>query len=152
MAIEQECFEPARRETEEHLIAVLAEEGALGSVAVEEQQVAGFCLGGPLELFCEMEWVRQDAELGRRTTLYADDLIVSPARQGHGIGAALKAHQIERARASGYKFISGRYRVGLAEVMGRISRKLGASEIRYLRNSYQDDIEPRDAVYYRMNL
>jgi predicted N-acetyltransferase YhbS len=128
MVIEHECFEPARRGTEAHLIDLLGEKGALGAIAVDREQVVGFCLGAPLEMFSDMEWVRQDPELGRRTTLYAADLIVAPARQGQGIGAALKGNQIECARAAGYRFISGRYRVGLAEAMGRISRRLGASE------------------------
>ncbi len=152
MALEQECFEPARQGTEDHLLAVLAEDGALGAIAADEQQVVGFYLGAPLELFSEKEWVRQDPELGKRTTLYAADLIILPTWQGQGIGAALKAHQVQRARAAGYRFISGRYRVGLAEAMGRISRKLGASEVLYLRDSYPDDLDPRDAVYYRINL
>ncbi len=153
MAIEEECFEPARRGTEAHLLDVLRADGSIGAVAVEEEErVVGFCMGGPPEFFPDMQWVRDDAEFGHRTTLYAADLIVSPGRQGQGIGSALKANQIERARRGGFKYITGRYRVGIAEGMGRISRKWGAYDLRYLRDSYADDLEPRDAVYYRIDL
>jgi predicted N-acetyltransferase YhbS len=152
MAIEEACFEPARRGTEAHLLDVLRETGSIGAIATEEDRVVGFCMGAPLEFFREMEWVKDDPEFGRRTTLYAADLIVSPDHQRQGIGAALKANQIDRARRAGHLYITGRYRVRLAEGMGRISRKWGAYEVQYLRDSYADDLEPRDAVYYRIDL
>ena len=152
MAIEEECFEPARRGTADSLGAVLAEDRSIGAITLHGEHVVGFCLGGPLELFPEMVWAREDPEFGLETTLYAADLIVSPSRQGQGIGAAMKARQIERARSAGYKCVSGRYRVGLAEGMRRISSNLGAHQVQYLPDSYFDDLEPRDAVYYRIDL
>ena len=152
MVIEEECFESARRGTADSLATILAEDRSIGAITLQGEHVVGFCLGGPLELFPEMEWAREDAEFGRETTLYAADLIVAPSRQGQGIGAALKTHQVERARSARYKYIAGRYRVGLAEGMGHISSKLGAYQVQYLRDSYADDLEPRDAVYYRIDL
>jgi len=152
MVIEEACFEPARRGTADSLAAILGDGRSIGAVAAEGKQAVGFSLGGPLELFPEMEWVRDDPEFGRGTTLYAADLIVVPSRQGQGIGASLEVHQIERARVAGYRYIAGRYRVGLAEGMQSISRKLGARRVQYLRDSYSDDLQPRDAVYYRIDL
>ena len=151
-AIEVECFEPARRDTPQQLAAMLAQPDAIASIAINDGKALGYCLGVPLEFFHALPWVAEDPEFGHRTTIYAGGLAVSPSHRSQGIGLALKADQVARARAAGYRYITGRYRVGLAEGMRRISAHFGAQQARFLRGVYPDDLDPKDGVYYRIDL
>lgn len=152
MTIEEVCFEPARRDTPEQIAAMLAEPGAIGSIAVETDQVVGYCLGTPLEFFRSLPWVAEDPEFGCRTTLYAGGLAILPSHRGQGIGLTLKADQVDRARSAGYRYITGRYRVIIAEGMRRICAHFGAQQAQFLEGVYTDDLDPKDGVYYRINL
>lgn len=152
MAIEEACFEPARRDTPEQMAAMLVEPGAIASIATENDQILGYCLGVPLEFFHSLPWVAEDPEFRRRTTLYAGGLAISPSHRGQGIDLALKTDQVNRARDAGYHYITGRYRVGLAEGMRRIAAHFGAQQAQFLKGVYTDDLDPKDGVYYRIDL
>ena len=152
MALEESCFEPARRDTPEQLAAMLAQPGAIASIAVDDDKTLGYCLGVPLEFFHSLPWVTEDPEFGHRTTVYAGGLAILPSHRGQGIGLALKSNQVERARATGYRYITGRYRVGLAEGMRRIASHFGAQQAQFLEGVYADDLNPKDGVYYRIDL
>ncbi len=72
--------------------------------------------------------------------------------RGLAIGRRLKGEQLTMARALGYGFCPGRNRAGLAAAMWHINRALGAYGVRYLRDGYDDELEPRDCIYSHIDL
>ncbi len=152
MDIEEASYEPSRRDSREFLEAIVEDPRGVSLVALAGREVAGFCFGGPLEAFAEVRGTQTDPNWGAGNTLYSADVTVAALYRGHGVARQIKAAQIERARALGYRYLAGRNRVGLAERMWRINRAFGAYQIQFLRNSYSDGLEPRDCIYYHIDL
>ncbi len=161
-ALEEEVYEPARRDPHEKL-AMAFEEGGVAIVAEEPdgeggRRLVGYALGAPLERFAEVGGPDRDPFLGRGNTLYAMALTVAPSHQGRGLGRRLKEAMLRAAEACRcadgarrYRHCSGRNRVGAAEAMWRLNRSLGAYEVTRVRGAYEDD-EASEARYYRMPL
>ncbi len=161
-ALEEEVYEPARRDPHEKL-AMAFEEGGVAIVAEEtrgegERRLVGYALGAPLERFSEVGGPDRDPYLGRGHTLYSMALTVAPSHQGRGLGRRLKEAMLRAAAecrcADGgqrYRHCSGRNRVGAAEAMWRLNRSLGAYEVVRVRGAYDDD-PASEARYYRMPL
>lgn len=72
--------------------------------------------------------------------------------RGLAIGRRLKGEQLTMARALGYGFCPGRNRVGLAAATWHINRAFGACGARYLRDGYDDELEPRHCIDYHIDL
>lgn len=149
LALEAKVYEPARRDSE----AYLARAFAVGGVAIvaedEAGQLVGSCLAAPLELFADVPGCAADPELGKRSVLYAIATTVDPDFHGLGVGTRLKTAQIEAARAR-YQFVTGRNRVGSADPMTRLVRRLGGHVAQTLHHQYGD--EDASAIYYRIPL
>lgn len=152
MDIEGASYEPSRRDSREFLRAIVKDARGVSLVALADTEVAGFCFGGPLEAFADVHGAQTDPNWGEANTLYSADVTVAAPYRGHGIARQLKAAQIECARTLGYRYLAGRNRVGLAERMWRINRAFGAYQVQFLRNSYNDGLEPRDCIYYHIDL
>lgn len=152
MRVEKASYEPARQDSLEFLAKVVKHPRGVSMVALADDVVAGFCFGGPLEVFPEAPGAQTDPNWGQGNTLYSADVTVAAPYRGQGIGRQLKAAQIARARALGYRFIAGRNRVQLAERMWQLNQAFGAYQVQYLKNSYDDGREPRDCIYYHIDL
>jgi GNAT superfamily N-acetyltransferase len=152
MDIQVRSYEPSRRDTAEFLYGIVCAEGAICLLALISGQVAGYGFGAPLEYFGHVRGIRDDENFGAGNTLYGADVTVAAEHRGAGLGRAMKRAQLEGARDAGYGFVTGRNRVGVANVMWRLNRALGASEVTRITDDYTDGPEPRDAIYYRIAL
>jgi RHH-type proline utilization regulon transcriptional repressor/proline dehydrogenase/delta 1-pyrroline-5-carboxylate dehydrogenase len=166
MALEDEIFEPARREPESRLrdsfedggIALIAEAaGPAGPDGAPTKVLAGFAFGVALERVAEIHGPAEDPNLGAENTFYSTAVAVAPGFQGRGLGARLKAAQIEAARdlerpdgKLRYHFSTGRNRVGAAETMTHLVRRVGGHVVQ----TYIDQYGEKDgaAIYYRIPL
>jgi len=121
-------------------------------VALIRGEVAGYCLGAPLELFAHLRGVRDDPRFGRGDVLFAAALAVDERFRGHGLGRRLKRTQITCARRMGYDWVAGRDRHGDDEPAWRLNQALGATELAVVRDAFDDGSEPRDGIYYHIDL
>ncbi len=77
---------------------------------------------------------------------------VAERSRGLAIGRRCKGEQPTMARALGYGFCAGRNRVGLAAAMWHINRAFEAYEVQHLRDSCDDELEPRVCIYHHIDL
>ena len=150
--LEGAAYEPARRDSIEHLERVVLHPRGVSVLALADQAIAGFCLGAPLESFPTVSGVRSDPHFGAGDTVYSADTAVAAPFRGRGIARQIKAMQLTIAREEGYAFLAGRNRVGLADAMWKINRAFGAYQVQYLQNDYPDDIKPNACIYYHIRL
>ena len=152
MAIEAESYEAARRDSFAYLDRIIQMPRNASLLAIVDRSIAGFCFGGPLEQFAQTGGVRSDPRWGQNDALYAADTTVATPYRGLGVAQALKHAQIARTAALGYRIYAGRNRVGLADAMWHINRAAGAREIRRITDAYVDELGPRSAIYYHIDL
>ena len=150
--IEEASYEPSRRDALDLLARLAAEPRGACHLALVAGRVAGFVLGAPLERFGHVAGVERDNTLGQGLTLYVVDLTVAAEHRGRGIARALKMAQLDTARTLGYRWVSGRNRVGLADAMWRLNVSLGARELYRIDDAYPDGPPPRQAIYYQITL
>jgi 4-aminobutyrate aminotransferase-like enzyme/GNAT superfamily N-acetyltransferase len=147
LAVEEAVYEPARR-TPETVLRAAAQRG-VGLVAFLGARLAGFCFAGPVEDHADSDGPQQDPSRGRGETLYSVDLTVAPGIQGAGVGRALKRAQVVWARQAGYRWVSGRNKVGATDSMMALNRALGAYEVARYDGQYDG---AGVAEYYRIPL
>ncbi len=152
MRIEEESYEPARRDSRQFFARTIRAPRGVSLVSLRGEQVVGFAFAGPLELFPEVQGAQTDPEWGKFSTLYSADVTVAAPYRGQGIGFQLKKRQTEQARALGYRFVAGRNRVALASAMMRITAAFGAYQVQYFDNGYGSGVEPGGSVYYHIDL
>jgi GNAT superfamily N-acetyltransferase len=152
MRLEEEVYEPARRESSEILERLATDPLGLSFLATVDEQIAGFCFAGPLEWFANVKGVTSDAEWHHNNTLYSADVTVASHFRGMGLGRLLKLHQVGEARRRGYRFIAGRNRLVIADAMIRVNVSLGAEIVCYIRDTYRDGITPDACMYYHIDL
>ncbi len=151
-AIENVVYEAARRDTIETLERIACHSRSACIVALDDDKIAGFCFGAPLEEFPQVTGANTDSHWGKCNTLYSADTAIHPDYHGRGIGRELKTRQLQRARELGYSYVSGRNREGLADAMWHINQTLGARIDQRLENDYDDDIQPNVCIYYKIYL
>ena len=149
LAIENASYEAARRDSIDYLRG--AAEAGVGLIAVDTATnvVLGFCLGSSLEHFSGVSGPDQDDRFGRRDTFYSADVTVGPEARNRGTGRALKRAQIRWAREHGYRFVTGRNRVGAAQSMAALNQSFGAYRVIRLNRQYEGSGQ---ADYYRIPL
>ncbi|HCX87413.1 MAG TPA: hypothetical protein DG761_05270 [Gammaproteobacteria bacterium] len=152
LRLEAQVYEPSRQDTPETLERIICDEKGVSLAAIDGEQLAGFCLGAPLEAFAHVRGPAEDPLCGSGTVLYAADTLVDTAFRGQGIGRELKARQIDTARSAGFKQICGRNRAGLADAMWQLNVSLGARAVHIIEKDYKDGIEPDLCIYYRIPL
>ncbi len=146
MAIEDAAYEPDRRDSEEYLRRGALHGLGLLACDAESGSILGFCFGGPIEVYLDTPGPADDPRQGKRDTFFAADCTVDASARGRGIGRLLKRAQAQWARARGYRFITGRNRIGKAGVMMAINRELGARHVRLLQREAGVD------EYYEIDL
>ena len=72
--------------------------------------------------------------------------------QGQGIGRRLKRTQIEKARTLGYRIVSGRNRVGMADTMWKLNQSFRANIIEVMNDVYKDGLTPDQSIYYHIQV
>jgi len=151
MKIERATYEPERCDSEAYLRR--CEQGGIGIVAIDTvdgaNEIVGFCVGAPIEKFPDVGGPDRDPRLNRGDTFYSADVTVAPEQRGRGIGRLLKLAQIEWAKVHGFKYVSGRNRVGLTTGMMRLNQSLGSYEVERLLNQYGGKAT---AIYYHIPL
>lgn len=152
MRIEADSYEPTRRDSREFFSDIVARPRSVCATAAAGGEIAGFCFGAALESFPEVRGTQTDPEWGKGTTVYSADLTVAARFRGQGIARRLKSAQLDLARHLGYQYFAGRNRVGLAEQMWRINCEFNAYQVQYLKDDYDDEFEPRDCIYYHIDL
>ncbi len=149
MKIEFEVYEPARADTQEYLAGAAQEGVGLVAVDRESHELLGFCMGGRLEHFDYVLGVDRDENLGKGNSFHSADVTVSPRARGRGIGRALKRHQVDWAHRTGFRFMTGRNRVGHTNEMTSLNRSFGSYLLYRLKGVYDDG---GDTDYYRIAL
>lgn len=149
MKIEFEVYEPARADTQEYLSGAATAGVGLVAVDRESHELLGFCMGGKLEHFSYVLGVDRDENLDKGNTFHSADVTVSPRARGRGIGRGLKHRQVEWAAANGFKFMTGRNRVGHTTEMVSLNRSFGSYLLYRLKGVYSDG---GDTDYYRIPL
>jgi len=149
LTIEDASYEASRRDSIDYLRSTV--EAGVGLIAVDTstKEILGFALGSPLEHYGGVPGPVQDDHFGRYDTFYSADITVSPTARNRGTGRALKRAQIRWAREQGYRFVSGRNRVGATQSMAALNRSFGAFQIMRLNRQYEGDAQ---ADYYRIPL
>lgn len=155
--LQQEAYEPARRESMAEMATISEAEDGVCLVAEDPEGVVGVAFGGPLELWWGLDGPRQDAHFGRRDTFYSADITVAARARGRGVGIRLRLRQIQEVLAARrpdarprYAFITGRNRIGSADAMWALNEKLGAYVVAEYHGQYG---EPAGrARYYRVPL
>ena len=85
--------------TEQDLEELLKDENKPIFVAVEDENVLGYC-------FCQVETIRGSTVLTDRVEIYIDDLCVEETCRGQGVATALYRHVTAWAKELGCDFIS----------------------------------------------
>ena len=149
MAIEDATYEPARRDSLDYLRG--SAEAGLGLVAVlrETGEILGFAFGAPLEHYASAPGPNQDDRLGQRDTFFSADITVDDRARARGLGRALKRAQVRWARRRGFRFVTGRNRVGATDNMAAINSAFGAFHVVRLERQYEGNAQ---ADYYRIPL
>jgi GNAT superfamily N-acetyltransferase len=150
--IENQVYEPARRDSYVTLARIACSGRSIGAVCTHNGQIVGFSLAARLESFLHVNGCREDCQSGRDTTLYSADIAVAESHRGQHIGFLLKIHQIYRAKLAGYGFISSRNRASLAVEMLGINECVGAKIAARIGNAYRDQSASRDALYLKLQL
>jgi len=157
LALEARVYEPARQDPPERLrlgfddpdgAAVLAERKD-----AEGWTLVGYAISAPLERLPGVAGPDSDPARGRHDTAYSIALTVDPSLQGAGLGRRLKRAQLEAARDARrsdgtprFRWMTGRNRLGLADVMVRLNDSFGAFTSRVLHDQYGEEGSAR---YYR---
>ena len=152
LLLETQIYEPSRQDTPETLERIICDGQSVSLAGIDGDQLAGFCLGAPLEYFAHVRGPAEDPARGSESALYAADTLVDTHYRGQGIGRELKARQIEAARSEGFTSICGRNRAGLAQAMWQLNTSLGARAVHIIEKDYQDGIEPDICIYYHIAL
>jgi len=158
-ALEERVYEPARRDSAEHLRKAFSDGGVAVVAEASEggvTRVIGSALAAPLELVADVVGPAADPMRGRDNTLYSLAVTVDPEHRGQGIGRALKLAQLEAARtlvgadgAPRYRHSSGRNRIPDASSMARLNDSLGAYTVQTIDAAYDGEGVAR---YYRQPL
>ncbi len=151
-AIEEASFSGLSRDDEGQMLAIVEHPRSVCFVALIGGEVAGYCLGAPLEAFEHLRGVSDDPHFGTGEVLYAATLAVGDRFRGHGLARRLKRTQIVAARPLGYRWVAGRNRRGVAERMWHLNESLGAHALGVVRSAYQDGPEPRECIYYHIDV
>lgn len=149
MALELAAYEAERADSEEYLRKAASAGVGLVARDSDTHELLGFAFGGPLELFGHAHGPDRDPWRGTGETFYAADLTVAAAARGRGVGRSLKRAQLEWARRHGYRFVTGRNKVGATDEMGVINRAMGAYTVEIYDNQYDGSSQ---AEYYRVPL
>ena len=87
-------------------------------IARHEGHPIGFIIGVPLEQFANLDWAKNDQNLGKENTLYTYAYGVMPSYRGKGIAAELKSTYLWWSKDRGYEYITGTVRKGISAEMG----------------------------------
>jgi GNAT superfamily N-acetyltransferase len=150
--IECASYEVGRRDDYALFEKIAKTDRSISLLAFIGLELVGFSFAAPLEIFEHVGGVRDDTELGRKSTLYAADTTVAPTFRQRGIARALKQRQIMLAAQMGYSLIAGRIRIGLAADMWRLVYSLGGREEARIYNAYGDGIQPDECIYYHLKV
>ena len=155
--LEYASYEAARRDPLAYLRIVAKSEHGIFLLAEDPDGAVGMSFAAPLELWWGVDGPRQDPHFGRNNTLYSADITVAHRARGRGIGQRLRARQNREALAARRKdglprfaFITGRNRLGEADQMWEINRRLGAYTAAVYHGQYGED--GARARYYRLPL
>ena len=157
LQLEDQVYEPARRDDVDVLRSVAAHPEGVVYVAQNLEGLVGMAFASPLEEWSQIDGPRDDAHLGLNDTLYSADVTVDPTLRGQGIGHRLRGAVIREAlrahRSDGtprYAFVSGRNRIGDANAMWGINQRWGAYVVQEFDHQYGEG--GGSARYYRIPL
>jgi len=157
IALEEACYEPARQDDIETLQQIADHPEGVVCFAEDIEGLVGIALGSPLEEWAQITGPDEDPHRGLEDTLYSADISIDPRARGLGVGHRLRGALIQEAlkatRADGaprFAFVTGRNRVGDADVMWSINQRWGA----YVTRTYDHQYGEADAQarYYRIPL
>lgn len=157
VALEEEVYEPARRDDIEALRGIAAHPEGMVVFAESVEGLVGMAFASPLEEWAHIEGPNRDTHRGIEDTLYSADITVTPTVRGQGVGHRLRGSIIHEAlkarRGDGrprYAFVSGRNRVGSANAMWAINQRWGAYLVEEMSGQY-GEADGRSR-YYRIPL
>ena len=156
-ALEENSYEPARRDEFETLRGIAIHPEGIAIFAEDPEGLVGMSFASPLEEWPHIQGPDEDALFNQKNTLYGADTSVDIRGRGHGVGQRLRAELIKialKARRpdgkSRYSFISGRNRVGGANAMWAINQRWGAYLVKMYGHQYGED--EGQSRYYRLPL
>jgi len=155
--LEEEAYEPNRRDTMEYLQGFVALDDGLALLMLDSDGTPiGYAIGGPLE-HSHVDGPKQDPMRGSNRAFYSTNVMVAPKYRGQKLGQALKQAQLDHVRQMKgtdgkprYDYLCGRNRVGFTAEMGAVNRNFGAYTVTVYDHQYGED--DGKALYYRIPL
>lgn len=146
--IEAEAYEPVRRMSQAEFQLCLDQ--GIGFVAeADDGRLLGCSFAGPLEAFEGVAGPDRDENLGLENTLYSADVTLRARARGLGLGLALKAAQLDWANEAGYRWATGRNKLGATPAMRALNRSFGAFVVSTHTGQYGGE---GTSEYYRIPL
>jgi len=156
--LEEEVYEPGRRDSMEYLRGFVALNDGLALLMLDsDNNVIGYAIGGPIE-HSHVDGPKQDPLRGSNRAFYSTNVLIAPKFRGQKLGFAIKKAQIEHVRRMKtpdgkprYDYLCGRNRVGFTAEMGTVNRMFGAYTVTVYDNQYGEGSGGK-ALYYRIPL
>jgi 4-aminobutyrate aminotransferase-like enzyme/GNAT superfamily N-acetyltransferase len=157
IGLEETCYEPARQDDFETLHAIASHPEGVVCFAEDAEGLVGMAFASPLEAWAHITGPHEDPNMGANNTLYSADITIDPRARGLGVGHRLRGATIKAAwsakREDGsprFHFVTGRNRVGEADVMWAVNQRWGAYLVKTYDNQYGE--EGAQSRYYRVPL
>ena len=99
-----------------HNIPKYFNKNTLPFIARYNNEIIGYIIGVPIEIFKQESWAQYDYNMGKNNTLYTYSFVIKKQYQGRGgYAKTLKRIYLNWAKKKNYKYITGHVKQGVAK-------------------------------------
>ena len=150
--LQVEVYEPSRQTEDKVFIDCANHEESVCLALVKNNELHAMSFSGPASLFRDEKGLSDHPNLFDHDCLYTTDTTIRPESSGKRLGRDLKYATIAIGLAKGKRTFLGRNRYQLASSMLDINLSLGAFEVKFSPNDYNDEIKPNDVIHYKIDM